>query len=94
MASTELIFLLMTLYNNNICFKKYLLCGLGLPSQLSGKESTCQAENAGLITELGLFPEEVNGNSLQYSCLGNPMDRGVWWATVHGVAKSGTQLSD
>ena len=94
MASTELIFVSMTLYNNNICFKKYLLCGMGLPSQLRGKESTCQAGNAGLITELGLFPEEGNGNSLQYSCLGNPMDRGAWWATVHGVAKSGTQLSD
>ena len=34
-----------------------------------------------------------NGNPLQYSCLGNPMDRGAWWATVHGVTKSGTQLS-
>ena len=36
---------------------------------------------------------EGNGNPLQYSCLGNPMDRGAWWATVHGVAKSQTQLS-
>ena len=35
-----------------------------------------------------------NGNPLQYSCLGNPMNRGAWWATVHGVAKSRTQLSD
>ena len=38
--------------------------------------------------------EKGNGNPLQYSCPGNPMDRGAWWATVHGVAKSGTQLSD
>ena len=37
---------------------------------------------------------EGNGNSLQYSCLENPMDRGAWWATVHGVAKSQTRLSD
>ena len=37
---------------------------------------------------------EGNGNPLQYSCLGNPMDRGTWWATVHGVTKSLTQLSD
>ena len=37
---------------------------------------------------------EGNGNPLRYSCLGNPMDRGTWWATVHGVAKSQTQLSD
>ena len=35
-----------------------------------------------------------NGNSLQYSCLENSMDRGAWWATVHGAAKSGTQLND
>ena len=37
---------------------------------------------------------EGNGNPLQYSCLENPMDRGAWWATVHGVAKSRTRLSD
>ena len=39
-------------------------------------------------------PGEENDNPLQYSCLENPMDRGAWWATVHGVAKSQTQLSD
>ena len=39
-------------------------------------------------------PEGGNGNLLQYSCLRSPMDRGVWWATGHGVAKSQTQLSD
>ena len=39
-------------------------------------------------------PGEGNGNPLQYSCLENPMDGGTWWATVHGVAKSQTQLSD
>ena len=37
---------------------------------------------------------EGNGNPLQYSCLENPMDRGAWWATIHGVAKSRTRLSD
>ena len=42
----------------------------------------------GSILELGSFPGEGNGNLLQFSCLGNPMDRGAWWATVHGVAKS------
>ena len=36
---------------------------------------------------LSLLSEEENGNPLQYSCLGNPMDRGAWWATVHGLAK-------
>ena len=39
-------------------------------------------------------PGEGNGNPLQYSCLGNPMDGGAWWATVHGVAKSWTRLSN
>ena len=38
-------------------------------------------------------PGEGNGNPLQYSCLGNPMDRGAWWTTVHGIAKSQTQMS-
>ena len=41
----------------------------------------------GSIPGLGRSPGEGNGNLLQYSCLGNPMDRGAWWATVHGVAK-------
>ena len=40
------------------------------------------------------YDEEGNGTPLQHSCLENPMDRGVWWAAVHGVAKSLTQLSD
>ena len=42
---------------------------------------------------LGFYSGEGNGNPLQYSCLENPKDRGAWWATVHGVAKSWTQLS-
>ena len=42
--------------------------------------------DAGLIPGLGRFPGEGNGNLLQYSCLENPMDRGAWWVTVHGVA--------
>ena len=45
------------------------------------------AGDVGLIPELGRSPGEVNGNPLQYSCLGNPMDRGAWRATVHRVAK-------
>jgi len=61
----------------------------GLPRWLTGEKSTCQAEDAGKIPELGRSPEEGNGNPLQYSCLGNPMDRGVWWATVHGIARVG-----
>ena len=45
-----------------------------------------------LIPGSGRSPGEGNGNLLQYSCLGNPMDRGTWWATVHGIAKSQTRL--
>ena len=59
-----------------------------------GKESVCSVGDPGLIPGLGRFPEEGNGNPLQYSCLENPMDGGAWSATVHGVTKSQTQLSD
>ena len=59
-----------------------------------GKESACSAGDPGLIPGSGRSPEGGHSNSLQYSCLENSMDRGDWWATVHGVAKSWTQLSD
>ena len=59
-----------------------------------GKESTSHVEDLGSILWSGRSPGERNGKPVQYSCLGNPMDRGVWWATVHGVAKSQTRLSD
>ena len=49
--------------------------------------------DAGLVSESGRSPGAGNGNPFQYSCLGNPMDIGAWWTTVHGVAKSQTQLS-
>ena len=66
---------------------------LGLPRWLSSKECVCQYKRHGLIPGLGRSPGERNGNPLQYSCLGNPMDREAWWATVHGVAKSQTWFS-
>ena len=50
-----------------------------------GKESACNAVEPGLIPRLGRSPGERNGNPFQYSCLGNPMDRGALWAIVHGV---------
>ena len=53
-----------------------------------------KAGGVGLILGSGRSPQEGNGNPLQCSCLENPMDRGAWKATVHGVAKSQTQLSD
>ena len=58
-----------------------------------GTESACNAGDPGLIPELGRSLGEGNGNPLQCSCLGNPIDRGAWWATVHGVTKSRTRLS-
>ena len=51
------------------------------------------ARDAGLIPWSGRSPGKGNGNPLQYSCLGNPIDRGAWWATVHGAAKNWNQLS-
>ena len=62
-------------------------CSSGLPRWLSGKESACNAGDARSIPGLGRSPGEGNGSPLQNSCLGNPMDRGAWWATVHGVRK-------
>ena len=52
------------------------------------KNPPANVGDAGLIPGLGRSPGEGNGNPLQHSCLENPMDRGTWWATVHGVAKS------
>ena len=59
-----------------------------------GKASAYSARDPGLIPGLGRSPGEGHGNPLQYSCLENPMDGGACWATVHGVTKSRTRLSD
>ena len=67
--------------------KSVMLFFLHILRWLSGKESACNAGDASLILGSGRSPEEGNGNPLQYSCLGNTMDNGAWWATVHGVAK-------
>ena len=64
----------------------------GLPWWLNGKESACNAGDMSSIPGLGRSPGEGNRNPIQYSCLGSPMDRGAWWATVHSVAKSLRQL--
>ena len=58
------------------------------------KNLPANAGDVGSVPGLGRSPGEGNGNPLQYTCLENPMDRGVWWATVHGVAKSWTQPSN
>ena len=57
-----------------------------------GKASACNAGDMGSIPGSGRSPGEGNGNALRYSCLKNPMDRGAWWVTVHGVTKSQTRL--
>jgi len=63
---------------------------LGFPGGSEGKESACSTGDWSLIPGLGKSPGEGNGNPLQYSCLENSRDKGIWWATVHGVAKSRT----
>ena len=70
---------------------------MGLPRSCNGKESAAKAEDTrgvGLIPRSGRSPAVGNGNQLQDSCLENSMDRGAWWTTVHGVAKSWTWLSN
>ena len=77
--------------NHNSKRHMYPLCTFGLPT--SGKEPACQyrrCRESGLVPGLGRSSGEGNGNPLQYSCLENPMDRGVWWATVHEVSKTQT----
>ena len=63
-------------------------------SPVARKESACKARDPGSIPGSGRSPGEGNDYPLQYFCLQNSMDRGAWWATVHGVAKTWTQLSD
>ena len=63
---------------------------VGFPGGCDSKESACNAGDSGSIPESEGSPGEGNGNLLQCSCLGNPMDRGAWWATVHGVTESDT----
>ena len=65
----------------------------GLPSGLSRKSPPANAGDAGLIPGSGISLGEGNGNPLQYSCLGNPTERGAWQATVHGVPTSQTQAA-
>ena len=60
------------------------------PGGSDGKESACRTGDVGSIPGSGRSPGERNGYPFQYSCLENSMDRGAWWATVHGVTKSQT----
>ena len=61
---------------------------MGFPGGSDSKESACNAGDLCSIPGSGRSPGEGNGDPLQYSCLENSMDRGAWWATVHGIPKS------
>ena len=74
------------LYIFHVCISVYT--DMGFPGGSAGKESVCNAGDLGSIPGLGRSPVDGNGNPLQYSCLGNPVDREAWQATVHGLAKS------
>ena len=67
---------------------------IGFTGGLNCKDSACNAGDLGSIPRLGRSPGEGNSNPLLYSCLENPMNRGAGRATVHGVTKNRTQLSD
>ena len=66
----------------------------GLPQWLSNKESACKVGDPGSIPGSGRCPGGGHGSPLQYSCLENPLDRRIWWATVLDVTKSQTRLSE
>ena len=63
---------------------------MGSPGSSEVKNPSANAGDTGSIPGSGRYLGEGNGNPLQYSCLGNPMDREAWWATVHEVSKSQT----
>ena len=79
--SSSIIYIALTLY-------------LGFPGGSDSKESDWNAWDMGLIPGSGRSPGEGSGHPFQYSCLENPMDRGAWWAPVHGIAKNWMRLSD
>ena len=72
----------------------YISRSKGFSGGSDGKESACHAGDPGSIPASGRSPGKGKGYPLHYSCLGNPMDRGAWWATVHGVTKSQAWLSN
>ena len=68
--------------------KDWITQDMGFPAGSVAKDLPANAGDVGSIPESGKSPGEGNGNPLQYPCLESPTDRGAWWATVHGVAKS------
>ena len=80
-----------TAWTGSFC---YCPPSMSFPGDSDNKESACNAGDPGSVPGWGRSPGEGNGYPLLYSCLENPMDRGAWQATFHGVAKSRAQLSD
>ena len=81
--------------SNSVCVLKNLAEHILKPlGALKVKNQPAKRETRGLIPGWGRFPGEGNCNPLQYSCLKNAMDRGGWWATVHGAKKSQTRPND
>ena len=75
----------MSIYSSTILFSFFIVFSFDFTD---GKESACSTGDLDSIPRLGKTPGEGDGNPLQYSCLENPMDRGAWQSTVHGVTKS------
>ena len=82
------------IFKNTAFFLLFSKSNLGFSFSSVGKESACNAGDLDSIPGLGRSPGEGNGNPLQYPCLENLMDRGAWWAAVHGVVKSWARLSE
>ena len=74
-------------------FRKLYTNSKGFPDGSVVKNPPANARDIESVPESGRSPGEGNGNPLQYSCLGNPTDRGAWWYTVHGVARVGYNLA-
>ena len=83
-----------TIYGLPYTYNVYIYIYQGFPGDSVVKNLPANAGDVGSTPGLERSPGGGNGDLLWYPCLGNPMDRGVWWATVHGVTKSWTQMSD
>ena len=88
---------ILAVFTSALTMRNYLSVTIqlkGSPNGLAVKNLSTNAGDAGSIPGLGRSPGEGKGNSLQYSCWGNPTDREDWQGTVHGISKSQTQLSN
>ena len=77
----------------NVSYQEYIIVALGFPGGSEDKESACNEGDQGSIPGSGRPPGKENGYPLQYSCLEKSMDRGAWWATVHGGHKGSDTIA-